>query len=157
MAEVLDDLLGPPVTPGVVDVLEGRQCTPSGPLGEPRHPLESPAAKPNFFSLLWLNRRCCAFFTTLSEWVDKFRFSVVYAAELKAFHLLHCGLYNVVGDVLSLLFPEVHDQYLRFVDVEGEVVFLAPLRQGPYLVPVGCLVIVGNQAYRCCVVCRLDE
>ena len=28
VAEVLDDLLGLPVTPGAVEVLEGRQCAP---------------------------------------------------------------------------------------------------------------------------------
>ena len=30
VAEVLDDLLGLPATPGVVGVLEGRQCAPNG-------------------------------------------------------------------------------------------------------------------------------
>uniref|UniRef100_A0A8C7UQL0 Nitric oxide synthase n=1 Tax=Oncorhynchus mykiss TaxID=8022 RepID=A0A8C7UQL0_ONCMY len=33
--------------------------------------------KPNFFSLLRLKRRCCAFFTTLSVWVDHFSLSVM--------------------------------------------------------------------------------
>jgi hypothetical protein len=33
LAEVLDDLLGLPVTPGVVDVLKGRQCAPGDVLG----------------------------------------------------------------------------------------------------------------------------
>jgi hypothetical protein len=63
----------------------------------------------------------------------------------------------VDGGVLPLLSPEVHDQLLRFVDLEGEVIFLAPLRQGPHLLPVSCLVIVGNKAYYCCVVCKLDD
>ena len=44
--------------------------------------------------------------------------SDVYAEELEAFHLLHCGPVNVDRGVLSLLFPEVHDQLLCFVDVE---------------------------------------
>jgi hypothetical protein len=44
--------------------------------------------------------------------------------------------------VFSLLFPDVHDQLLCFVDVEGEVIFLTPLHQGPHLIPVGCLVIL---------------
>jgi hypothetical protein len=52
--------------------------------------------------------------------------------------------------VLPLLFPEVHDQRLNFVDVEGEVIYLASLCQGPHFLPVGCFVIVGNQAYYCC-------
>ena len=46
--------------------------------------------------------------------------------------------------VLPLLSPEVHNQLLRFVEVEGVVHFLAPLRQVPHLLPVGCLVIAGN-------------
>ena len=33
MAEVLNDLLGLTVTPGAVDVLEGRQFAPGGKLG----------------------------------------------------------------------------------------------------------------------------
>ena len=41
--------------------------------------------------------------------------------------------------------------------IEGDVVFLAPLCQGPHLLPVGCLVIVGNQAYYCRVVSKLDD
>ena len=33
--------------------------------------------KLNFFSLLRLKRCCCAFFTTLSVWVDHFSLSVI--------------------------------------------------------------------------------
>ena len=65
------------------------------------------------------------------------------ALNCASFHL-HCGPVNVDGGVRSLLSPEVHDQLLCFVDVEGEVIFLAPLSQGHHLLPVGCLVIVGN-------------
>jgi hypothetical protein len=49
----------------------------------------------------------------------------VYAEELEAFHLLHCGPVNVERGMFPLLFPEVYDQLLHFVDVEGEVIFLA--------------------------------
>ena len=35
--------------------------------------------------------------------------SDVYAKELEAFHLLHCGPVNVDRSVLPLLFLEVHD------------------------------------------------
>ena len=37
--------------------------------------------KPNFFSLLRLKRRCCAFSTTLSVWVDR----DVYARKIKLY------------------------------------------------------------------------
>ena len=53
--------------------------------------------------------------------------------------------------------PEVHDQLHCFVDVEGEVIYLATLLQGSHLLPVRCLVVVGNQAYHCRVFCKLDD
>ena len=82
--------------------------------------------------------------------------SDVYTEELESFHLLRCGPDYVDEGMLPLLSPEVKDQLLNFVDVEREVIFLVALRQGPHLLPVGCLVIVGNQAY-CCVICKHDE
>ena len=44
--------------------------------------------------------------------------SDVYAEELKTFHLLHYWPGDVDRWVLPLLFPEVHDHLLCFVDVE---------------------------------------
>ena len=44
--------------------------------------------------------------------------SDVYAKELEGFHLLHCGPVDVDKGVLPLLFPEVYDQLLCFVDIE---------------------------------------
>ena len=43
--------------------------------------------------------------------------SDVYAEELEAFHLFHCGGIDVARGVLPLLFP-VHDHLLSLVDVE---------------------------------------
>jgi hypothetical protein len=34
-------------------------------------------AKPNVFTLLRLKKRCCAYFTILSVWVEHFRLSVM--------------------------------------------------------------------------------
>lgn len=59
--------------------------------------------------------------------------------------------------MLPLLSPVVHDQLLSFVDIEGEVIFLAPLRQRTNLLPVDCLVVVGNQAYHCHVISKLYD
>ena len=73
--------------------------------------------------------------------------------EFESFHLLHSGPIDADKGVFPLLFP---DQLLCFVDVEGNFSFLAPLRQSPHLLPSGCLIIVGNQAYYCCVICKLD-
>ena len=71
--------------------------------------------------------------------------SDVYAE--KSFHLFHCSPVDVDRSVLTLLFSEVYDHLLRFVDIEGKVIYLTPLCQGPHLLPVGCLLVVGNQAY----------
>ena len=46
----------------------------------------------------------------------------VYAEELKTFHLLHYCPIDVDRGVLPLLFPEVDDHLLCFVDVECEVI-----------------------------------
>ena len=40
------------------------------------------------------------------------------ALKLKTFHLLYCCPIDVDRGVLPLLFPEVHDHLLSFVDVE---------------------------------------
>jgi hypothetical protein len=113
-------------------------------------------AKINFFTLLRMKRSCCAIFPTLSMWMDLV-VSDVHSEILEAFRPLHCGSINLDGGVLPLPSPEVHDQLLLFVDIEGEVIFLAPLRQGPHLLPVGSLIVVGIQAYHSCVVCKLED
>ena len=64
---------------------------------------------------------------------------------------------DVDRGVLPLLFPKVHDHLLCLVDVECEVIFLTPHSEGPHLLPVGRLVVVGNQAYHCSVVRKLDD
>ena len=67
--------------------------------------------KTHFFSLLRLKRRCSVFFTTLSVRVDHFSLSVMlYAEELKTFHVLHWCPVDVDWRVLPLLLPEVYDQ-----------------------------------------------
>ena len=53
-------------------------------------------------------------------------------------------------------FPVVHDQLLCLAHVEGEVVVLAPHWQFSDLLPIGCLIVVGDQAYHCCVVSKLN-
>ena len=69
----------------------------------------------------------------------------VYAEDLKTYYTLHYCPADVDRGV-----PEVHNHLLCFVDVECEVIFLTPHSEGPHLLPVGCLVIVGNQADHCC-------
>ena len=61
------------------------------------------------------------------------------------------------GGVLGPLFPVVHNHLLCLDHVEGEVVVLAPHSQDSDLLPIGCLVIVGDQAYLCCVIGKLND
>ena len=69
------------------------------------------------------------------------------AEKLEALDLLHYSPIDVNGGVLGPLFPIVHDQLLCLADVEGEVVVLAPYRQVPDLLPVGCLIVFSDQSY----------
>ena len=88
---------------------------------------------PNLFGLLRGKRSCYALFTTV--WV------CVHVHSL----------------VLAPLFPVFHNQLLCLADVKGEVVVLAPHCQVSDLLYIGCLVIVGNQAFYCCVACKFDD
>ena len=58
--------------------------------------------------------------------------------------------------MLSPPFPVVHNHLIYLSHVEGEVVVLAPHCQVSDL-PIGHLIIVGDQAYHCCVVGKLDD
>lgn len=56
---------------------------------------------------------------------------------------LYCGHVNGDWGVLSLMSPVVHDQLLCFLMLR--FFFLSPLRQGSHNLPVGCLIVVGDQ------------
>ena len=51
----------------------------------------------------------------------------------------------------------VHNHLLCLEHAEGEVVVLAPHGQVSDLLPIGCFAIVGDQAYHCCVVSKLND
>jgi hypothetical protein len=55
--------------------------------------------------------------TTLSVWVDHFRLSVMCTPRNLKLFTFSAAVPSVDRDVLPLLFPEVHNQLLRFVDV----------------------------------------
>jgi hypothetical protein len=119
VAEFLNDLLGLPVIPDVVNVLEARQCASGNVLGLQYHPLDSPAVADGEIEealLHLLHHTVCVDgpFQAVSD---------VHAEEFEAFHPLHYDSINVFRVILSLLSPEVHDQHLHFVHVEGEVIF----------------------------------
>ena len=54
------------------------------------------------------------------------------------------------------LVPIVHDQLFYLADVEGEVVILAPHWQVTDLA-IGCLVVIGDQAYHRRVISKLND
>ena len=51
----------------------------------------------------------------------------------------------------------VHNQLLCFNHIQGKVVILTPHCQVSDLLPIGCLIVVGDQAYHCCVVGKLND
>ena len=63
----------------------------------------------------------------------------------------------VDGGVLSLPFSIVHDQLLCLADVVGKVSVLAPDCQVTDLLPKGCLIVLGDQAYHRWVVSKLND
>ena len=56
----------------------------------------------------------------------------------------------------SALFSVVHNHLLFLDHVEGEVVVLAPHGHVSDLLPIGGFIVVGDQAYHCCVIGKLD-
>jgi hypothetical protein len=57
---------------------------------------------------------------------------------------------------IGACFPVVHDQLLCLADVEEKVVVLAPHYQITDL-PIGCLIVIRDQAYHRHVVSKLIE
>ena len=69
----------------------------------------------------------------------------MHIKELETLDPLHYSPVNVNECVFGPPFPVVHNQLLGLTHVEGEVVVLAPDCQVSDL-PIGCLIIVGDQA-----------
>ena len=59
--------------------------------------------------------------------------------------------------MLGLPFPVGHNHLLCLDHLEGEVVVLASHGQVSDILPIGCLIVVGDQAYNCCVICKLND
>ena len=105
---------------------------------------------PNLFSLLRGNRLCRALFTTVLVCFD--HVSLLDTKELEALNLLHYSPIDENGGVLGPPFPVVHNHLLCLDHIEGNVVVPAPHDQVSDLFSIGCLIIVGDQAYHCCVI-----
>ncbi|KAI4884334.1 hypothetical protein NFI96_019146, partial [Prochilodus magdalenae] len=76
---------------------------------------------------------------------------------LKAADPLYSGPSDGDGGVHSLLLPEVHYQLFGPVDVERKVILPGPVCQEADLLSVGLLVVIGDQAHSCSVICRFDD
>ena len=59
--------------------------------------------------------------------------------------------------VLGPPVPVVHNQLLCLADIEEEVVVLAPHCQVTDLLPIGCFIVVGDQANHRCVISKLND
>ena len=70
--------------------------------------------------------------------------------ELETLDPLYFSPVDVNGGLLGPPFPIVHDQLLCLAHIEREVVVLAPHCQVSDLLPIGCPIVVGDQAYHCC-------
>ena len=75
----------------------------------------------------------------------------------KTLNPLHYNPVDENGGLFSQPVPLVHDQLLCLAYVEGEVVVLAPHGQVSDLPLIGCLIVVSDQAYHCCVICKLSD
>ena len=106
---------------------------------------------PNLFILLRGNRRCL--FMTVLVCLDQDSLLVtltpIDTKELEALNLLH---YSPVDEnvVFGPPFPVVHNHLLSLDHFEGKIVVLASHSQVSGLIPIGCLVLVGDQAYHGC-------
>ena len=69
--------------------------------------------------------------------------------ELEALNLLHYSPVDENGGMLGPPFPVVHNHLFSLGYVEGKVVILAPPGQVSDLLPIGCLVVFGDQALLC--------
>ncbi|KAI4901983.1 hypothetical protein NFI96_029748, partial [Prochilodus magdalenae] len=81
----------------------------------------------------------------------------VNTEELKAADPLYSSHVDGDGGVHSLLLPEVHYQLLGLADIEREVILPAPVCQEADFLSVGLLVVVGDQAHNCSVICKFDD
>ena len=77
--------------------------------------------------------------------------------DLETLNPLHYNPVDVNGGLFGPPFPVVHNQLFCLDHIEGEIVILAPHCQFSDLLPIGCLIVVGDQAYHCCVVSKLND
>ena len=104
---------------------------------------------PNLFSLLKGIRFCHALFMTVFVCLD--------AKKLEALNLLQYSAIDENGGLLGPPFPLVHNHLLWLGHVDDEVVVCAAHGQDSDLLHIGCLIVVGDQAYHCCVIRKVND
>ncbi len=67
------------------------------------------------------------------------------------------GVPLMVMGVLTGPPPEIHYQLLGLTDVQREDVVVTLISQGAHLFSVGWYIVVGDQAYHCCVICKFED
>lgn len=78
--------------------------------------------------------------------------SVICNRELGATGHLHCSVTDKEWCVMVMVFPEFYDDINSLVNIQYQVVGVAPLHQLSHLLPVGQLFVIANEAHHCCVV-----
>lgn len=129
---VLYDVFGPGQTALLSNVLDGRQWSPDYLFCLRHHSLNSRKY-----------RRFCAFFTRKVMLRDHDKLSVICNRELGATGHLHCGVTDEEWCVMVLVFPEFCNDLHSLVDIQDQVVGVAPLHQ---LSHVGILFLQMCQA-----------
>ena len=70
---------------------------------------------------------------------------------------LYCCVIDEEWCVSGLASPEVDDDVLGFVDIQGQVVGLAPIHWMFHLLSVGLVVVITDMDHYCCVICKLHN
>ena len=113
---------------------------------------------PNVFSLLRGKWCCRALFATVLVYLDHVSLLVMWTPRNLKLSTCSTTAPSMRMGVCSVSpFPVVRINLLCLDRVEGEVVVLAPHDQVSDLLPIGCLIIVGDQAYRCCVISNIND
>ncbi len=112
---------------------------------------------PNFLSRLRKKRRWCAFFSTASVWADHVRSSVMWTQRNLKLFTRSTGVLSMVMGVCSLLCLLKSTTSSLVLMLSERWFSWKPFSQGTHILSVGHLIIVGDQAYHRCAICKFDD
>ncbi len=81
----------------------------------------------------------------------------MYTQELGAAHSLHGRTIDGQRSMQRVHSPEVNNNLLCLLHIQGEIVVPAPPGQAAHLTPVVCLISVANKTHHSCVIRKLNE